>query len=1014
MSRDEGQYAKMTPAERNEEYLQLLREKNRIKKHMSSKSKQEAVNEERERGFSTHFAGANASGTKPRKKKIVTGTGKLKIEDVTIPKADKNRRRWDTDNDGPAGMDGIQIPLGEWGKPKNSGADHRWSLGSGDNEPKEPEEGGVSGRENERADDEVSEEVDYDEYEEDFEEEDTAGSSPRSSSQAIESIVAEPLTSNNSHSSSSDVLQLHLKGKIRTEKEVIRLNSASSSRPQSSGVASFSKDIHPLNWGGQELTMPQRPVSNQSAVRSSGLSTPVSPAKIGSSSNASMSLKPTPGEAPRKAKSPKKSTPRQRLDDVVDNPNNISAILDNSLVEKVSDLDERQREKLLSLLIGSSRGRADIAEGGTDQNEDFNLTQSQLKQSAGTTVFPVSLSSTVSEMVTPRTLNLSQLDTIPVLKQDPPPGSKAIDSADRANQISSAVIDSEMSMSGMSAMFKAVDEVCGPGAGGALSEKFSGQSAKLNTVQELTENSPQLDSVPITVNFRIRIHNSWVEEKSKKRFVSLRHVGLRLAGSLAEIDTTSLDISLYCGLSALSKSSESVSTLRRLFAIRSRLSNGPADEWRGPYDTGNPLEIRISGTLQVSSQFCEEALRVSGSDVLLDGSMPSDVLELVISNGLNLPARDADVYNGQKCVWSGCFDQLLNIGNDLVRPDPKLIEASLLIVPLRQKQRGSTNKPRAESSSLGGSTSEINVDKNDQSVPTWLKAKSGAAGASAITQHVATIDADENEALRRSVQSKRKTSDLKFGAPVEDLAMAAPIDVLGPMPRLGSAKPKSSHSYARRQKKKEDDDALRQSLDALEHSNRLNRGRLGGRRRPLGQEAPETPTEQTTRATGATGEIVITKRDAESKEKLALNQLVSEKGEVSKLAAGISNFEDVANIPNSKPNQPAQDRRLQKRSEKIDQVQETVRSALANLADVMSNMNIPSRAGGSDNSSPDVNCTSRIRVSPRTLLGEDKITGMFRPQSWMDGNFTVVCLWTYQIIIFWEPTKRVHLYHPRL
>ena len=85
MSRDDKQYTKLTPAERQEEYLQLLQEKNRIKKHLTNKSKQEAEKEEREKGFSTHFAGANAVG-KAKKKKIVTGTGKLKLEDVTAPK----------------------------------------------------------------------------------------------------------------------------------------------------------------------------------------------------------------------------------------------------------------------------------------------------------------------------------------------------------------------------------------------------------------------------------------------------------------------------------------------------------------------------------------------------------------------------------------------------------------------------------------------------------------------------------------------------------------------------------------------------------------------------------------------------------------------------------------------------------------------------------------------------------------------------------------------------------------
>ena len=58
---------------KQEEYLQLLQERNRLKKQMAEKSHESKINEERERGglskvkfyniagFSTHFAGANAS-----------------------------------------------------------------------------------------------------------------------------------------------------------------------------------------------------------------------------------------------------------------------------------------------------------------------------------------------------------------------------------------------------------------------------------------------------------------------------------------------------------------------------------------------------------------------------------------------------------------------------------------------------------------------------------------------------------------------------------------------------------------------------------------------------------------------------------------------------------------------------------------------------------------------------------------------------------------------------------------
>ena len=60
-------------------------------------------------------------------------------------------------------------------------------------------------------------------------------------------------------------------GKIRTEKEVVRLNSASGPRPQSSGITSMSNlATFPRGDAVEFLNVPARPVSNQSALRSSG------------------------------------------------------------------------------------------------------------------------------------------------------------------------------------------------------------------------------------------------------------------------------------------------------------------------------------------------------------------------------------------------------------------------------------------------------------------------------------------------------------------------------------------------------------------------------------------------------------------------------------------------------------------------------------------------------------------------------------------------------------------------
>jgi hypothetical protein len=110
-SQEDENYSKLTPTERQEEYLQLLKEKNKLKKQLSSKSKNDQANTDREKGnslrtrycyhltthcgpiqysgFVTHFSGANAT-EKVRKQKTVSGVGKIKLEDVVMPKtADK-------------------------------------------------------------------------------------------------------------------------------------------------------------------------------------------------------------------------------------------------------------------------------------------------------------------------------------------------------------------------------------------------------------------------------------------------------------------------------------------------------------------------------------------------------------------------------------------------------------------------------------------------------------------------------------------------------------------------------------------------------------------------------------------------------------------------------------------------------------------------------------------------------------------------------------------------------------
>ena len=202
------------------------------------------------------------------------------------------------------------------------------------------------------------------------------------------------------------------------------------------------------------------------------------------------------------------------------------------------------------------------------------------------------------------------------------------------------------------------------------------------------------------------------------------------------------------------------------------------------------------------------------------------------------------------------------------------------------------------------------------------------------------------------------------------------MDVFAPMPRLDGPVPKSSHSKVRQQKKKEDDDALRQSLNALEQSNRENRGRLRAGRRA--KKAEELQFEDSLEVP-KTNDIVITKSDADKIETTTLNQLAVARGETSRLDELTSPLIElnpvISTSSSTSKSGDKQDKKLQKRSEKIDQVQETVRSALANLAGMMANINAPPKTVNEGYAPSPGIAKSGIRVSPLTVVNEEKKIG---------------------------------------
>lgn len=103
------------------EYLQLLQERNRIRKNLQSKSKAEEDLSQREKGFSTHFSGANAESAKKESGSVKQGSSSSSkksapvvlfsdADNLTTPIPSEKKRRWNNVNP-PSSILGVNIPI---------------------------------------------------------------------------------------------------------------------------------------------------------------------------------------------------------------------------------------------------------------------------------------------------------------------------------------------------------------------------------------------------------------------------------------------------------------------------------------------------------------------------------------------------------------------------------------------------------------------------------------------------------------------------------------------------------------------------------------------------------------------------------------------------------------------------------------------------------------------------------------------------------------------------------------
>ena len=149
-----------TDIEKRQEYLSLLQERNRIKKLMTSKTGVQLENEEKEKGFMTHFLGANAQRTTPttRKPRAAGQTSAPSRRAVSLPSSEAELAK----------EPGAAVPRRGWavGRPK-----FLFGIRVGDNQgPLDLKSGNSNGNPRGRmALDDDEEEEEGQDYGEDFE-----------------------------------------------------------------------------------------------------------------------------------------------------------------------------------------------------------------------------------------------------------------------------------------------------------------------------------------------------------------------------------------------------------------------------------------------------------------------------------------------------------------------------------------------------------------------------------------------------------------------------------------------------------------------------------------------------------------------------------------------------------------------------------------------------------------------------------------------------------------------------
>mmetsp|Transcript_19318 Transcript_19318/g.32414 ORF Transcript_19318/g.32414 Transcript_19318/m.32414 type:complete len:1405 (+) Transcript_19318:858-5072(+) len=137
------------------------------------------------------------------------------------------------------------------------------------------------------------------------------------------------------------------------------------------------------------------------------------------------------------------------------------------------------------------------------------------------------------------------------------------------------------------------------------------------------------------IHIRIKVYNSWV----KTKFASLSGLRLCVRGENEEISLSEFKVQVTTGNDIQPKTAEIVRKVKNLFD-RSRVKK--KEDWIFPMVRNSCVQLELTGKV-------EDTISIDDLDLLVwNGS--SD------SNKNTSAAMDMDIYMGNTCIWTGCLD----------------------------------------------------------------------------------------------------------------------------------------------------------------------------------------------------------------------------------------------------------------------------------------------------------------------------------------------------------------------